>query len=487
MKPRLRILLIEDDPDYAALVRMHLEACGAQVDLDLRHAVRLGEGLASARRTPFDAVLLDLMLPDSQGLPTLDAARAELGTTPIVVLTNLRYEDAGLEAVARGAQDFLLKERIDSANLLRALRFALERSRSLAQLEGVIRAAYDGMIVVDPAGKVRYGNPAAGALLGTTDGALVGSRLDLPIEPTEGRQLRLPGPAGGEPRLVEMRVRPVEWGGAEARLVTLRDLTEIQRVEGLKAEMRERRRLDQVKDQFLANVSHELRSPLMVAHGALRILDRGMAGPLNDGQRRMASVGVRNSARLVRIVENLLDLSRLESGLAAVRPQVFDAAEAAREALEEIGLIEDAQGKRLDLQAPAEGLLAFADRDMSMQVLHNLLNNALRHSRSSVRLLVSAEGGAIRFTVRDDGPGLPPDGTEKLFDRYVQVNRRERRGYGGTGLGLSICREILRANGGRIWAENAPEGGALFHFTLPTVPAGAGSRREPGGDHAAQA
>ncbi|MFI5344973.1 MAG: ATP-binding protein [Elusimicrobiota bacterium] len=473
MEQRVRVLLIEDDPDYTMLMNMYVnEACGDTLRYVLESADSLQSGLDLLARHEYDIVLTDLMLPDSRGLETLLKVRAKAPGLPAVVLTNNDQEDVGLEAIAHGAQDFLSKSKVDATRLRHAIAFALERNRLFRQMEALVDGSPDGTVIVDRDRLVRYANPAAAALFGKKKEQLIGRLFE--YELASGRSIELnirkePGPDA----LVEMRTAEIEWRGCPAWLATLRDVTELKKLEEVRAEVRDRMRADQMKDQLLSTVAHELRTPLSVIKAVVGTMRDHLAGPMNADQEGLIASADRNINRLTRLLNNFLDLSRLESRRARV----------SRKAVEPIGLIREvAEGVRMANRArpvvflydlPENSPDVHVDADMIAQVLGNLLDNALRYARARVLVRAALQEDALEVSVVDDGPGIPPEKIADLFNKFVQLDRpKGGSGYKGTGLGLAISREIMALNGGKITAENASGRGACFRFTLPIATPG---------------
>lgn len=480
MEENISVLLIEDDPDYTLLMNLYInEACGESLKYDMKCAVSLAEGLDLLARGEFDIILLDLMLPDSQGLDTLSALRRRAPGAPVVVLTNLALENAGLSAIGAGAQDFLIKSKVNQEQLRRAIGYALERSRLYGQMENLVSASPDGVVIVDADVMVRYANPAALAVLGRPAEEVQGRRFEYPLPNGEPTELKLPGPNGES--VVEVRQAPVQWRGAQARLITLRDITQLRKFEQIKAEIAERRRLDKLKDNLLSTVSHELRTPLSIIKMAVGSIRDRLVGPLTADQEKMIQTADRNISRLTRILGNFLDLSRLESGNAAVDLQPLDPGELIREITDDLRMTYKTKHILLLVDAAKDLPQVRADRDMITQVMGNLLDNALRYARERVQVRAKPGDAGVVISVIDDGRGIPEGAGTDLFDKFIQLDRpKGGEGYKGTGLGLAICREIMSLNGGRIWAENVKGWGAGFHISLPAAvpasPAAAGGR-----------
>lgn len=213
--------------------------------------------------------------------------------------------------------------------------------------------------------------------------------------------------------------------------------------------------------------SHELRTPLTSIRGSLGLLAGGAVGDLPDSAQRMLDIAVQSTDRLIRLINDILDLERLSSGTLSLLREACDAAGLVSRAVEEIRGAADALGVEVR-GASVEGRV-WADPDRVIQTLTNLVGNAIKFSPRSGTVEVSArvEDDHVRFAVEDHGPGIPADQLETVFERFRQVDASDSRVKGGTGLGLAICRTIVEQHGGRIWAESVLGEGATFSFTLP--------------------
>lgn len=318
MKTTTHVLLLEDDPEYLLLLKTFLGEPGAGERFRTQTAETLGEGLKRLAAGGVDVVLLDLMLPDSRGLATLDRVLTQAPQIPIVVLTGLYDEQAALDAVSRGAQDYLVKATFDARLLKRTLAYAIERARLRGDLENILANAADAMVVVDAENVVRYTNPAAESFFVRRADEMLGKPFGFPVVPSKTSEIRI-----GD-RIAEMRVTRLQWKRYDASLASIRDITALRRVEQLKAEIRERRRMDQLKDELMSTVSHELRSPLTVIKAAIANLLEGFVGEMPAAQMRLIALAHRNVERLAKIINNLLDLSRLEADQVRVQKEKVD-------------------------------------------------------------------------------------------------------------------------------------------------------------------
>jgi signal transduction histidine kinase len=236
-----------------------------------------------------------------------------------------------------------------------------------------------------------------------------------------------------------------------------------------RAELDESRRLDDMKNELFSMVSHELRTPLASIHGSLSLLRSGVGGDLAPRARQLVEIAHRNSERLVRLANDVLDLRRIESGALVVRLAPLDVRALMEQALEANQAYASQLGVVLALDAVADGAMVFSDGDLLLQVLTNLLANAARFSPEGEKVLASLNlyDAMVRVSVRDRGPGIPQEFRHRVFERFAQAQYQGARARGGSGLGLSIAKAIVERLGGRIGFASEPGQGATFFFELP--------------------
>lgn len=489
----LRLLVIEDDPDDVFLIRELVSSLPSGVGFELASAGTLKEGLERLASGAFDVILLDLVLPDSKGMETFLTLRERRPEAAVVILTGVKDERLAMRAMSEGAQDYLVKGGFDVRSLGRALGYAVERKQLLARVEGIIRNSADGMVVVGPDRTVLLANPAAERLFERDAASMVGRPFEHSLSPGETREvgIRL---SDGSVRWAEIRVTDTTWGAGPALLASIRDITELKRLEQLKAEVRERRKIDKLKDEFINAVSHELRTPLTIVRVTVDNLRDGLIGGLDEAQRQAVEVVHKSVMRLAKLINNLLDLSRLESGKARMNKREVEAGPLVSEAVEACRAAHPGSRTRIEVDLPPDAPTLYVDPDLAAQVLGNLLDNAMRFARSKVVVRVrpavidcdpDSEGPgdrltqvrAVRISVIDDGPGMPKEAMGELFNKFVQFRRPAGGGgYKGTGLGLAICKQITEQHEGRIWVESMLGKGAQFHWAVPQYP------RRPGGE-----
>jgi PAS domain S-box-containing protein len=363
-------------------------------------------------------------------------------------------------------------------------------SASLARLAQqntrTIEAVSEGIFGVDPDGRLTFANAAAVAMLGRGSAEMAGvnpaqlfvaRRVDRHGRATANpvaMALRTGRPSGPQSAVFTRRDGsefPVEWtagpvagddGGTAGAVVVFRDITR-------------RREVERMKDEFVSVLNHELRTPLTSIRGTLGLLAGGAVGPLTERAHSLVEHGLESAERLTRLVSDLLDVDRLESGGAPMEFAEYEAGELVRTAADGVRTLAAAVPVELRVDDVHGWVLADADR--IVQTLTNLLGNAIKFSPPGTTISVTAapRRGFVEFVVTDQGRGIPPDRIERIFERFEQIDSSDSRLQGGTGLGLAISRSIVRRHGGEIWVDSRLGSGSSFHFTIPAAgPASAG-------------
>jgi two-component system, OmpR family, phosphate regulon sensor histidine kinase PhoR len=227
------------------------------------------------------------------------------------------------------------------------------------------------------------------------------------------------------------------------------------------------KQLERTREEFVANVSHELRTPLSLIKGYVETLIDGAKDNPEVAARFLQTIH-RNSERLQFLIEDLLTISELESGRLKMNLQRVQLRPLVEKVLEDFKT--QAAAKRVTLTNELRDLTAQADADRLQQVLGNLIGNAIKYGRGDEHVNISGnqtDGGMIELCVRDDGPGIPAEALDRVFERFYRVDKARSREQGGTGLGLSIVKHIVQGHGGKVWAKSEPAKGAAFFFTLP--------------------
>jgi len=234
-----------------------------------------------------------------------------------------------------------------------------------------------------------------------------------------------------------------------------------------------RREIERMKSEFVSVVSHELRTPLTSIHGSLALLASGLLRGVSGKGERMLDIAVSNTDRLIRLLNDILDVEKLDSGKMEIRQMRCGAGELIEHAIEVMRPM--AQSQHITLSSKQSNLFIYADRDRIIQCLTNLLSNGIKFSESggTVKVTATAIGTHAQFEVSDHGRGIPEHKRNAIFERFQQVDTSDSRKRGGTGLGLAITRSIVEQHGGKIWVDSQLGVGSTFFFTVPLAQVGA--------------
>ena len=351
-----------------------------------------------------------------------------------------------------------------------------ELVRARERAEAILSSVGDGLIVFAPAGEVTTINPAACEMFGVEPAAVLGTRTTLgellgetPDSETDARpgatqavtadrrEVTLSHP---QRRIVLVRRDPVSsTDGADlGYVVTLHDVT---------AE----RDSAQMKNEFVSTVSHELRTPLTSIKGYIDLILDGDAGPVDEIQREFLEIVKENTDRLVQLINDMLDISRIESGRIHLKIQPLDIAESIAGAVGTFRAVAGQEGHVISVDVPGELPQVAGDRDRVGQVLLNFISNAIKYSPGGGSVTVSAHAadGQVVVSVADEGIGIAEEDIPKLFTQFFRVDSSMTREIGGTGLGLSICKSIIELLGGSVSVETVLGKGSAFSFSLPVA------------------
>ncbi|MGD9367073.1 MAG: ATP-binding protein [Desulfobacteraceae bacterium] len=487
MKHTINILLIEDNTNYAELT-LEILSRSQRPRYHIEWVQRLEDGLALLNDLNVDVVLLDMTLPDSNGINTLQRTVNAVPEMPIIMLTGHDDETLAIQALHHGAQDYLIKGQHETALLPRAVTYAIERKRVQCALQSsesrfrrIIEQNADPIIIIDGYFKIRFANPAVVRLFSRKYEDMVGTVFGFPLPPPDKTTEIEIIDGHGKVSVAEMRAVEIEWEEEKAYLASLRDITEHKR---MLAELEQTRQQElRMKDVFLSKVSHELRSPLSVIHQFTTIMLDGLAGELNEDQKDHLSVIFRNVEELRAMIDDLLQVARSEiSEIFKVTRQKPDNINLISESIKLQTLADQVQSMlrtiaakkqiRLKATVPPDLPPAHADPHRIKQVLNNLINNGIKYTPAGGSVEVTAEVAAadadrILVSVNDTGPGIASDEKEKIFEYLYQSDAAIDDSRKGLGIGLYICREIVERQGGRIWVDSRPGNGSTFNFTLP--------------------
>ena len=484
-------LLIEDNPGDARLIA-EMVSEGGYGSPRLQWVERLGTGLQSLLEGEIDIVLLDLALPDSQGIETLSAVREAAPGVPVVVLTGLDDEKVVTESLRRGAQDYLVKGNFDCALLLRSMRYARERKRTektLRESEERFRTKVENSFVgifIVLNGRIVFRNPEQQRLFGEMpEGFPLREFQDVHPEDREkfsalcdaidsgetivpGTDLRFypygKGAEGVEMRWVLVRTNPIRYEEQRAVLVNMVDITRSKELEH-NAMIGEKMA---VLGHAIAGIAHEIRSPLSGINLHLSSLEKlhqeadGLGGEATEKAAGIIRQIKSASFRIEEVINKVMDFSR---------PSVFrleraDINEAVEKAVDFSMAMLRKRGITLDRSGAGNLPMCRADHRLITQVLLNLISNAAEAMENSERekvlgISTSLEGDRAVIRVADSGPGVPPHLREKIFDPFFTTRRD------GYGIGLNFSRRVIAGHRGSIRIGESRWGGAEFRIELP--------------------
>ena len=351
-----------------------------------------------------------------------------------------------------------------------------------AQLEALFNGLSEAVLTLGQNGRIVSANPAFRKFFPKLQKLEGKTILEATLEPELASAMEriLHGTSDQEERLLLHRPGGNEL---EARINTYQDPSGGQRAVLVVQDVSLPRRMEKIRRDFVANVSHEMRTPLTSIKGYTETL-LGDPPPDAETARSFLRIIQRNAEHMANIVTDLLKLARLEAEAPSNTLEIMDAAESLRSAMEMCAPL--AQGKEIRFENNLElgrlqgggpegaqrGAWVLGDKSRLVQVFQNILENAIRFSPNKGKVIISCrpEGEYVVFAIRDHGAGIPREHQERLFERFYRQDAARSEGNGGTGLGLAICKHIVRHHGGRIWVESIPGEGATFLFTLKAAP-----------------
>ncbi len=474
-----RILVVDDEERIRQAVRRVLTDAGYEV-FSASDGV---EGLAQVEQHVPDLVLVDLMMPVMDGMEFLEQARRRYPDLTSVVITGFATVEKAVEAMKQGADDFLAKPFKPNdlrlvvgrarARAVALQNLSIEKSRNRA----LVAAMGNGVLVVDQAGETALANPGLARLLGSDPESLQGMPCRevlpwpevcgclelamqgvLPVSEEGRRQVCL----GQGDKAIHLQVNCAPFHDSRGRAVgavaVFDDVTAWSR-------------LDELKNQFVSTVAHEIVSPLAAVLGQMQNLGQGLLGPIEERQKAVIDRARERLQSIANLSKDLLDLSKIEAG-AMGKASRLDLAPLLREAVDmlEDRAREKEQGLTLEIQGELPAVEGVAQELLRMVV--NLVSNAVKYTPAGGKIGVSAraEGGGVRLVVADNGLGIPPSEQPAIFQRFYRVKNAETRHIPGTGLGLAIVSRVVESHGGRLEVASTPGQGSVFTVHLPSAP-----------------
>lgn len=504
-----RVLVVDDEYAIRMLMKAFLSMEGYAVEV----AEDAQSALALLRQQGCDLVLTDITLPGQSGVDLLHIIRKTYPRIQVILLTGMPNVETAAEAVRSGAFDYLSKP-IERTDILRVVANAVkvkalddererltqenkryaehleqmvaERTQALVDTESRYRrlfeSARDGILILEGrTGRVIDVNPFLTELLGYAREYFLDKVLweiplfkyvalskaefatlhetnqigceDLPLETRDGRRIE-----------VDFVSHAYQAGNATAIQCNVRDVT------GRNTAMTRLRTLNELQSKFVAEASHEIRTPLTIIKESVMQVTDGVCGPLNGEQREVLQVCLQGIGRLKAVVDDLLDISKLEAGKTVLHRESVNMRLVAEDILTLFQPHAEAKGIELALAGDCVDVTLLADKGRLAQVMTNLVGNAIKFTpKGSVIVSLAAKPDAVECSVSDTGIGLSEADLPKVFGRFLQFGHSYTGPGGGTGLGLSIAKSLVELHGGKIRVASALNQGATFTFTLPRL------------------
>ncbi|MDZ8189631.1 MAG: ATP-binding protein [Nostoc sp. ChiSLP02] len=505
--PKADILVIDDTPENLNLLSAMLTEQGYKV----RSVTKGSTGLRGANAVPPDLILLDVNMPEMNGYEVCQSLKANDRTRdiPVIFISALGDVLDKIKAFAVGGVDYITKPfqleevlaRIENHLTIRQLQQQLQAQNQLLQQEihdrtkaeekfaKVFRSS-PNPIAIATVSEARFldvnpsflrvsgysveeviGHTATEIDLGKNTVALAQKIQHLPQAGALYNQEFEFTTKSGEVKIILISIELIDLAGVPCALLIANDITERKRLE----------------NEFISLVSHELRTPLTSTMGALDLLGAGQLGTLTQQGQKVLSIATTNTERLMRLVNDILDLERMKSGKIFMRKAKCNVAELLITSTEAMQAMADKF--QVELIVNPLTIELWADSDRLLQTLTNLISNAIKFSEPGDRVWISAilseyktaespgnghsiapqtyPGNYVLITIQDEGRGIPEDKLQIIFERFQQVDASDSRNKGGTGLGLAICRNIVQQHNGKIWVQSNLGEGSTFYVLLP--------------------
>ena len=465
------------------------------------------DGLATLRESlaAIDLILLDLMMPGMSGMEVLEQVQALDGTLPVIIITGYATVESAVEAMKKGAYDFIakpftpdqlrivVKRAHERRTLQREAEFLRgERERSLrdvatekSRVTTIINCMGDGILVCDRESCIVLANPAAGRLLQLPE-PLLRDRLPsqdvLPPELAKTIEASLWAEDSATTSITqELVVGDKEELFLRAHTAPVRnDREEIMGSVTVLQDISHLKELDKMKSEFIAMVAHELRAPIATVEQQLAVILGGMAGELNEQQHHLIGRAKERTQGVLTLIKDLLDLSKIEAGTMVQYKEPVNLADVISRVIEQ--MTAEARQKNIRIEfAPTAALdVLQADRNSMEGVFANLLSNAVKYTPTGGKVTIGLEesGGYLKVTVTDTGIGIKSEDIPRLFDKFYRVRSTQTRQIVGTGLGLAIVKNIVDAHRGTISVESTEGTGTTVTVLLPKP----SNRGETGGE-----
>jgi len=477
--PQPKILVIDDEKRIRDGVHRTLTQEGFEVD----RAESGQQGIEMIEAEHFDMVLLDLMMPGLSGFDVLSHVKSIHPETVIVVISGYATFEHSIEAMKKGAFDFIPKP--FTPDQLRLVVYkSLEYTRTLqdiahekSRLRVLINQLDSGVMATDGEKRVALANPAFQRMIGYHGGSVIGKPVESCVQDEKLMEMIDQALSMPEDQFVELSEElSFETRGEEQEIIvgvrcapfrdrtgrTLGTVTLLHDITALK-------QMDQLKSDFVSMVAHEIRSPLNSVLAQLKVVRDGLAGELTEKQQEILGRASEKLQALSDLSTELLDLAKIESGLITQEKERLTMDELLKDQVTFHEAKAQAKGIRLEMDSLPDLPPVLANRANMEEVLSNLITNAINYTPEGGRVTVSADTDEdyLHIRVEDTGMGIAEEEIDQIFNRFYRVKNEKTMYISGTGLGLPIVKSILDAHNGLIRVDSVVEQGTTFHVYLP--------------------
>lgn len=503
--PMNRVLVVDDEHEICNLLSREL----TRLNYEVETAHSGEEALQKIAASSFHVVLSDLKMPGMGGVAFIRELKKVAPETEVIVVTAYGSMDSVMECFREGAFDYIIKpfsivevhhktaKAVDRYHGRTAMKLlnenltstyieleklkdsleekVLERTEELARSEKsyrqIIDGSFDPIFTITPENRISGWNKGAELTFGYTAAETLGKPVDMLflVHPERVIQTMRERVIAEQGYIRNYITRCLTRGAIEIDVNITASLLDDGTLSCIMRDITREKKIEQLKADFVSNVSHELRTPLTSVKGAVELILTGVEGALTDSQKELLGIVRNNAVRLIRLISELLDVSKIESGKMQMEIKPGDLIPLLKLALDEMKPLAAKKSITLRLDLPAHLPYADFDEHRIRQVLTNLIGNAVKFTpeQGVIALAAAMQGNEVRLSVSDTGIGIARENHDMVFEKFRQVDSSSTRAAGGTGLGLSITKSIVEAHHGRIWIESEIGQGSTFHFTVP--------------------
>ncbi|MBN1384346.1 MAG: response regulator [Elusimicrobia bacterium] len=506
METGIKILVIDDEQGLRDMLSFELGQQGYAVTT----ASSGEEGIEKAKANEFDLIITDIKMPGIDGVTVLEEIKKINPEIEVIIMTGYGTIENVVSSLRFGVFDFInkpfnidemqhsVKKAVDNYQLKKKVALlnknliekntelekaknsleekVQERTKELKISEQkyrrIIDDSFDPIITLNDRTEITGWNKGAELTFGYKESDVLGKKADVLFsqkreisEKSIWEELR-------EKKFIRNFITKALTGNNESIYINITASNiEDEGISMIIRDITQEKKIDRMKSEFVSNVSHELRTPLTSVKGAVELVLGGSEGPVSDSQRELLTIVKNNTLRLIKLISDLLDLSKIESGRIEMEIMPRNIIDIIKNTISEIKSLADQKQITLSFNSPEQLPEVCCDEDRIKQVLINIIGNAIKFTPAKKSIVISVEENKeeLQINITDTGMGIAEEHVDMVFEKFKQVDSSSTRSAGGTGLGLPITKSIIEAHKGRIWVESELGKGSTFSFTLPKI------------------